>query len=327
LPKSSGNHFDRLVLDIAKKPQPQTRDNLQFTKYDFSKKEKLSHDQHKFLEKIFNQFAESLTTLVASLLQTRVQINLMSVKQTPYQHYLNSLPDPVTIMVFKINPETRALITLDYGLSFGILDKLMGGKGRTVEELRPFTDLEKAVFRKINDRLLSAFADSWREVLDLKPQLSSQEFSPLSVHIVSPSETMHIATYQTKIAHAQGFMDLCIPFVYVKESIPNTSFDEYLLTRSNQGVSSQAVVPFFSKSLEAAKVPVSVELGTAEILFQDVLNLQPGDFIRIDKEYTQPLKIRVNERTKFLGRPGVKDNKLAIQITKVLNEEDEEFEE
>ena len=322
MPKSSGNNFDKLVLDIARKP----RENLQFTKYDFTKKEKISQDQQKFLEKIFNQFAESFTTLIATLLEARVQINLVSIKQTPYQHYLNSLPDPVSILVFKVNPETRALIALDYALSFGILDKLMGGKGRPVEELRPLTDLEKAVFRKITDRLLTSFSDSWREVLDLKPQFSNLEFSPLSVHIVSPSEVMHIATYQAKIAHSQGFIDLCIPFAYGKESIPNTSFDEFLLTR-NQGVSSQAVVPFFSKSLESAKVPVSIELGTAEVLFQDVLNLQVGDYLRIDKEYTQPLKIKVNERTKFLGRPGVKDHKLAIQITKVLNEEDEEFEE
>ncbi len=110
--------------------------------------------------------------------------------------------------------------------------------------------------------------------------------------------------------------------------MPRASFDEFILQRTTQttGAPSQAVTPIFAKGIEAAKVPVVVELGRAELMFQELLYLEVGDCIKLDVEVTSPLKVMINEKTKFLGRPGVKDAKMSVQITKVIAEGDEEIE-
>ena len=321
----SGIPFERLVKAAGAKGDPARVSR--YTAYDFGRKEKFTHDQGKFLEKIFSRFGENVVAQVAPVLQAKVTVHLVSVKQSRYHHYLNSLSDPITILIFRINPETRGIIALDYALSFGLLDKLMGGRGKPIDEMRPFTDLEKPVLQRLLLRFIDAYAESWREVLELKPQFDGMEFSPLSVQAASPSDTMVIANYQVTMAATRGFVELCLPFNYLKEVVPKASFDDFLLTRSSASAQPQAVAPYFAKNIEAARVPVSVELGRAEVLFQDLLMIEPGDFIRLDTEYDKPLRIKVNDRTKFLGRPGLKDKKLAIQITKVLTEEDEEFEE
>jgi len=61
-------------------------------------------------------------------------------------------------------------------------------------------------------------------------------------------------------------------------------------------------------------------------MFQDLLDLEVGDCIKLDTVVTDPMKLKVNNKTKFLGRPGIKDNKMSIQITKVLAEGDEDDE-
>ena len=99
------------------------------------------------------------------------------------------------------------------------------------------------------------------------------------------------------------------------------------LIRVHPGQASPTVAPLFAKNLEQAKVPVSVELGSTELLFQELAVLEVGDFIKLDQEITKPLKIKVNDRVKFLGRPGVRESRIAIQLIKVLQEGDEEFEE
>lgn len=297
-------------------------------RYDFKRSERLSNDQERFVRQIFSSFSENIIVHLASMLQARVQLELISIKQRSYQSFINSLPDPTTIFVFRIDPETRGLICLDFSLSFALLDKLMGGKGVPLEEVRYFTDLEKAVIQKPLAKILEGYQTAWKDVKDLALQFMEMEFNPLAVHIVGPSEMMVIVNFQAYIAQARGSIDLCLPFRHLKENVPRTSFDEFLLQRTRQTnvAPQQTVTPIFAKGIEAARVPVVVELGRSELVFQELLYLEVGDCIKLDVEVTSPLKVMINEKTKFLGRPGVKDGKMSVQITKVIAEGDEEFE-
>lgn len=297
-------------------------------RYDFKRQEKLTNDQERFVRQIFNNFAENIMIHLGSMLQARVQMELVGVKQRSYQSFINSLPDPTTIFVFRIDPETSGLICIDFSLSFALLDKLMGGKGVPLDEVRYFTDLEKAVIQKPLARILEGYQSSWKDVKELNLQFMDMEFNPLAVHIVVPSETMVIVNFQAYIAQARGSVDLCLPFRHLKENVPKSSFDEFLLQRTTQmaQASSQTVTPIFAKGIEAAKVPVIVELGRAELLFQELLYLEVGDCIKLDVEVTSPLRVMINEKTKFLGRPGIKDGKMSVQITKLIAEGDEDFE-
>lgn len=297
-------------------------------RYDFKKGEKLTHDQERFVRQIFVNFSENTMIQLGTLLQTRVQMELLDVRQRAYSQFINSLPDPTTIFIFRVDPETRGLVCIDFSLSFALLDKLMGGKGVPLEEVRYFTDLEKAVIQKPLSRVLDSYQIAWKDVKDFAPQYTDMEFNPQAVHIVTPNETMVVITFQAHIAQARGAIDLCIPFRHLKENIPKSSFDEFLLSRTTQTQAppAQAVTPIFAKGIEAAKVPVVVELGKAELMFQELLYLEVGDCIKLDVEVTSPLKIKINDKPKFLGRPGVKENKMSVQITKVIAEGDEEFE-
>ncbi len=294
-------------------------------RYDFRQTEKFSQDQNKFLERVFGTFAEQSITMLAPLLQSRVDLDLHSIKQQAYQKYINSLPDPTTLVVFKVDTDTRAILSIEYELAFGLLDKLMGGRGVALEEIRYFTDLEKAVLGRPVLRFLEAYAEAWKEVREFHPQLQSTEFNPLAVHIAPPSETMVVVTFTTSIAQTQGAIELCVPFKHLKPVIPKASFDEYLIQRQ---MPTPQVSPLFPKMLEAARVPVSVELGRAEVMFQDLLALEVGDTIKLNTQIGDPLRIRVNDRCKFLGFPGAtREGKMAAKLTKVLSEGDEEFEE
>lgn len=322
----SGGSFDQ-VMRLTQESSAAVRRYAMADRYDFKQTEKFSQDQNKFLERVFNTFAEQCITRLAPFLQTRVDLDLHSIKQQAYQKYLNSLPDPTALVVLKVDAESRAIMTIEYDLAFGLLDRLMGGRGVALEEVRYFTDLERAVLQKPVIRFLEAYSEAWREVQDFKPQFSSLEFNPLAVHIAPPSETMVVITFHASIAQSHGMVELCLPFRHLKPIVPKASFDEYLISRQGAPATGN-VPPLFAKNLEAAKVPVSAELGRAEVLFQDLLGLELGDTIRLDTAIGSPLRIRVNDKTKFLGHPGTtRDGKLAAKLVRVLSEGDEEFEE
>ncbi len=295
--------------------------------YDFRQTEKFSSDQNRFLEKIFNDFADGTVQQLAPLLQSRYNMELISIKTRTYHSYLNSLPEPTPVLVFSINDQVSGFFDIDFDLSFALFERLMGGRGGPPrDDQRPyFTDLERTILKIPFLRILSSYGAAWKDVGQVEAKFQGLEFNPNAVYICSPSETMVVTAFQVDVAQAEGLLNLCLPFRYLKELIPKRSFDEFILKTSMNLPKDDKII--FPESIHNAKVPVSVSLGQAELLFQELLTIEVGDTIRLDAEINQPLRVKVNDRTKFLGQPGIKDGRMATRVIRVLEEGDEEYDE
>ena len=295
--------------------------------YDFRQTEKFSSDQNRFLQKIFSDFAEGTVRKLAPLLKSRYNMELISIKTRSYHSYLNSLPDPTPVLVFNINEQVAGFLDVDFELAFSLFERLLGGRGGPPpENQRPyFTDLEKTILKLPFLKILASYGEAWQGVQQIEPKFQSLEFNPNAVYICSPSELMVVTSFQVNLAQAQGLLSLCLPFHHLRDMIPKTSFDTWQHTSGVNIAADGAVV--FPETIHNAKVPVSLSLGRAELLFQELLTIEVGDTIRLDAEITQPLRVKVNDKTKFFGQPGIKDGRMATRITKVLEEGDEEYDE
>jgi len=49
---------------------------------------------------------------------------------------------------------------------------------------------------------------------------------------------------------------------------------------------------------------------------REVLDLQPGDVIRLDQSVGSPVLITVNGKKWFFGAPGTRKNKIALRINR-----------
>jgi flagellar motor switch protein FliM len=70
-------------------------------------------------------------------------------------------------------------------------------------------------------------------------------------------------------------------------------------------------------------VPVRAVLGKTSISVNDFIELQPGDVLPLDTGVNDDMEILVGNLLKFYATPGVKKNKVAVKISKVLKREDE----
>lgn len=295
--------------------------------YEWGRNDKFTSDQNRFLQKIFSDFAEKTVQKLSPLLKSRYNMELISIKTRSYHSYLNSLPDPTPVLVFSINDAVSGFLDVDFELAFSLFERLLGGRGGPPpENQRPyFTDLEKTILKIPFLKILASYGEAWQGVQQIEPKFQSLEFNPNAVYICSPSELMVVTSFQVNLAQAQGLLSLCLPFQHLRDIIPKTSFDTWQHTSGVNIVSDGAVI--FPETIQNAKVPVSLSLGRAELLFQELLTIEVGDTIRLDAEVSQPLRVKVNDKTKFFGQPGIKDGRMATRITKVLEEGDEEYDE
>ena len=67
--------------------------------------------------------------------------------------------------------------------------------------------------------------------------------------------------------------------------------------------------------LETIQIDVSVELGRTSLAMEEILDLQIGDTVVLNKKSTMPVNLYVGNRHKFYGNLGIMGIKKALKIT------------
>jgi flagellar motor switch protein FliM len=79
------------------------------------------------------------------------------------------------------------------------------------------------------------------------------------------------------------------------------------------------------KLLETLPLPVIIELGTSEISLRELLNLEHGNVICLNKGVYDELEVKLMGVSKFLGRPGLLGESIGMQVTSIVEETKDEI--
>lgn len=67
------------------------------------------------------------------------------------------------------------------------------------------------------------------------------------------------------------------------------------------------------------EIPISVEVGRAQMSLDDVLRLVPGSVISLDKKAEEPVDLRVNGKLVARGEVVLVDDSYGLRITQVVD--------
>lgn len=294
--------------------------------YDFKRAVRFSKDHIRSLTRIHENFARFLTTYFSAQLRTFVQINVVQVEQLPYDEFIRSIPKMTILNIFEAEPlEGRMVLEVHPNVAFAMLDRLLGGAGTSPNKINALTEIETIVMERIFSRALDTLQEAWRTILDLSPRLEALETNPQFMQIVSPNETIALISLSTKIGDTTGMINLCIPHVVIEPVMQRLSGHHWFVSQKKTRAPEEEQV--LQTRLTKAKLPVIAELGTSTISVREFLGLMAGDVISLNKPVDEPLHIRVGEKLKYFGSPGTQRGKLAVQITEIVTEGEEEYDE
>ena len=89
---------------------------------------------------------------------------------------------------------------------------------------------------------------------------------------------------------------------------------------------SQQNTALLQKKLERTLVPLTVELGRITVTVGEMLDLSVGDVVRLDSRVNEELSVIIGQHQKFKCKPGSSNNRIAVQITRSVIEEEDEHE-
>ncbi len=287
--------------------------------YDFRRPSKFSKDQLHTLQVIHDTYARALSTFLSAQLRMSVQMEVLSVEQLTYEEFMRSIPNPTILNICSFYPlEGSVIMEINPNLGFALLDRLLGGQGQAPLKIRSLTEIEETVMERIVQRMLAYLTEPWESIIEIEPNLERVETNPQFTQLVSPAEVMMIISIETRLGDVLGMINLCIPFLVLEPIMDKLSVHYYysssLQKRSLENMS------LIQNKLETTRITVKAVLGENRITVQDLLELTVGDVIPLRRRIGDHLDLVIGEHTKFTGKPGINEGKLAIQVCRVVEE-------
>ncbi|HEY8361829.1 MAG TPA: flagellar motor switch protein FliM [Tissierellaceae bacterium] len=288
-------------------------------KYDFKNPQKISKDQLRTLEVIHDNLGRFLQTFLTGYLRTAIKIEVLTVDQFAYSEFSNALSNPAFLCLIDFSPlDGQILMDISTNVIYTIIDRLLGGDGTERQEVRTFTEIELTLLTKMVQRMCSDIREAWSNVIDLNPRLEKIETNPQFAQIVPPNETIALVTMNISIGGIEGMMNFCIPYILLEPILDKLS--TRLWFSNSKKERSKEEMKIIKERILKTQVPLIAELGTTKIKIKDILNLQPGDVIKLNNNMNQYIPIRIGSNIKFMGEIGVCNNRMAIKIAQVIKE-------
>ncbi|TCS80953.1 flagellar motor switch protein FliM [Pectinatus cerevisiiphilus] len=295
--------------------------------YDFKRPDKFSKDQIRTLFMLHENFARILNTYLSTHLRVLVKVEVVSVDQLTYEEFIRSLPNPSVISILSLSSlKGNIIFEMDTNVVFSIIDRLFGGMGdESKMKARTLTDIEETVIKNMMSKMMEGLQEAWHNVQDFKLNIESMESNPQFTQIVPSGDMVVIITLQLKVGSVEGLINICIPYIVIEPIVPKLT-TTFWVSASSTRKEHPEEVDQLKKKLRKAIIPVSVELGRVSLTISEFLTLGMGDTLRLNTKADDELVCIVGERPKFYCRPGIIGKRSAVQITKVIESDDEEGE-
>ncbi|WP_339320201.1 flagellar motor switch protein FliM [Paenibacillus sp. FSL R10-2734] len=294
--------------------------------YDFKRAVRFSKDHIRSLTRIHDNFARYLTTYFSAQLRTFVQISVVQVEQLPYDEFIRSIPKMTILNIFEAEPlEGRMVMEVNPNIAFAMLDRLLGGFGIAPSKINALTEIETTIMERIFSGCFESLQEAWKTVLDINPRMEALETNPQFMQIVSPNETIALISLSTKIGDTTGMINLCIPHVVLEPIMSRLSVHQWFV--SEKKTRDALELETIKARVHKAKLPIVAELGESRLSISEFLGLSIGDVISLNRNVDSGLSIKVGEKLKFIGSPGMVKDRVAVQIDEIVSEGVEEFDE
>jgi len=291
--------------------------------YDFFRPNRFSKEQIRTIEMIHENFARLLSTFFSAQLRTAVDVKLLSVQELSYDEFIRSLIVPTVMALLRIEElGGEMLLEMNPVLAFAILERLLGGKGDGAEKRRPLTDIEQTIIMKLTSRVVRILAEAWHHILPMRASVAGLELNPQFVHIIAGNEMVALVSLEVAIQGVKGLMNLCFPYILLKPITGKLSARYWFSKTEQEGVQGTEQKNLLRR-LGNAEIPIVVEIGRSTITTGELLQLQVGDVIALESKASGDIDVLIVDRPKFKARPGLVGEKLAVEITAIRREGDD----
>jgi len=290
--------------------------SVKVKKYDFTNPIVLSDADLGRLKSKCEQFVYYLSGHLSMFLRTEFNLELNDLGADLYSAFTQSIKTPSCVTLFKIQ-ELNGIGLLDVNahLSATVVDRILGGRGSTNPEERGLTDIEKALVEDFNLIILEEWCKQWQTARQLTPSIIGTETTGKFLQTSPPDAMMLILSMEASFGDVSGPLRIAVPY-YTLEPV----LSKLLATSDSSADKKKTLSVKWHEVYDHIPVPVSAEWDAFELTVRDMLNLEVDDVIELNPDMIEKTKLRIENRTCFIGEIGIEGDQVAFQVNDCTSE-------
>lgn len=274
-----------------------------------------AYEKLPMLEVVFDRMVRQLSTSLRNFTSENVDVSLDSMVSIRFEDYLNSIPLPALLVVFRaVEWENFGLVTVDSSQIYSMVDILLGGRKTSKPmriEGRPYTTIEQDIVKRMVDIVLAEMSSAFEPLSPATFHFDRLESNPRFATITRPGNPALLVRFRIDMVEDRGGM--------LEVLLPHTTLEPIrdLLLQMFMGENfGQDTVweKHLGKELRNTNIEVEAVLEEKTVSLKDIMALQVGTTLLMDCTPNDPVILRcggIPITTGTLGRVG---ENIAISI-------------
>jgi flagellar motor switch protein FliM len=278
----------------------------------------VSYERLPMLEIVFDRLLRMMSTSLRNLTSDNVEVSLDSITSIRFGDYLETIPMPAMISVFKAEEwDNYGLMIVDSALIYSIVDVLLGGRRGTAAmriEGRPYTTIERNLVERMVTVVLSDLSAAFDPLSPVTFRFDRLETNPRFATIARPANAAVLARLRIDMEDRGGRIELMLPYATL-EPVRELLLQMFMGEKFGRDSIWET---HLANELWNTDVELDAVLDQVVVSLSEVMNWRPGSQIMLNAVPSSPISLRCGEIPLFVGGMGQKNGNMAIKINKKL---------
>lgn len=274
----------------------------------------VAYERLPMLEVVFDRLVRMMSTSLRNFTSDNVEVSLDNILSLRFGDYLNSIPLPAMLGVFKAEEwDNYGLLTVDSALIYSIVDVLLGGRRGTAAmriEGRPYTTIERNLVERMIHVVLGDLSAAFDPLSPVTFRFERLETNPRFATIARHANAAIVAKLRIDMEDRGGRLELLIPYATL-EPVRELLLQMFMGEKFGRD---SIWENHLANELWQTHVNLLAVLDEQIMSLGDVINLEVGNRLVLNTSPTSPVEVRCGDVPLFKGMMGRKGDRIAIQV-------------
>jgi len=278
----------------------------------------VSYERLPMLEVVFDRLVRMMSTSLRNFTSDNVEVSLESITSHRFGDYLNAIPMPAMLTVFKAEEwDNFGLMTVDSSLLYSIVDVLLGGRSDIApvhSEGRPYTTIERNLVERMVHVVLNDMSAAFDPLAPVTFRFERLESNPRFATITRAANAAIVSKLRVDMGDRGGYIELLLPHATL-EPVRDLLLQMFIGEKFGRDSIWER---HLATELWQTEVSIHAVLEEVELSLGEVLAWTEGSRLELNCLPSSKIKLRCGDAAMFDGQMGRKGAHIAVRIDNKL---------
>jgi flagellar motor switch protein FliM len=278
----------------------------------------VSYERLPMLEIVFDRLVRLMTTSLRNFTSDNVEVTLDRITSVRFGDYLNSIPLPAVLAVFKCEEwDNFGLFTVDSSLIYSMIDVLLGGRRGSAAiriEGRPYTTIETSLVKRMIEIILADAELAFKPLSPVKFNIDRIETNPRFAAISRPANAAILVRLRLDMEDRGGAVEMLLPYATI-EPIRDVLLQMFMGEKFGRDPIWEG---HLATEIGQAEISVDAVLYESKLPLKQLMGLEVGDTLPLDISADAIVSVRCGDVTLTEGRMGRVGDRVAVRVSQPL---------